>query len=265
MDADELRQRIAAFPRWSYRFEFEAGVSTPVHDRGMVARQQQRHAYFFTRLLTLTGGGLHGMRVLDLGCNAGLWALAAVDAGADFVHGVDLRQEYIDQAKLVFEARRIAPERYHFQCGDIFTSALGRDFDLVLCLGVLGHTDRPVELFELIAASGARLVVLDTNVSRARSSLFETTRLYDSRDVVGDGLVLVPSRQAVADLAGRHDFDTVALAPNWTDTLGMSDYRRERRCAFICSRGEDLRALPVERRPRIVPWWVRDPSALTSI
>ncbi len=265
MGPDELRRRIAGFPRWSYRFEFAGGVSTPVNDRGRINRQEQREKYFFTRLLTLTGGTLQGIRVLDLGCNAGLWSLRAIEAGADFVAGVDLHQEYIDQAQLVFEANQIEPTRYRFERRDIFARPLEGDFDLVLCLGVLGHTDRPAELFELIAATGARLVVVDTNVSRARSSLFETTQLYDSRDVVGDGLVLVPSRQAVVDLADRHGFATVALAPNWTDRLGMSDYRRERRCAFICSRGEDLSILPGERRPRLLPWWLRDPAALTGI
>jgi ribosomal protein L11 methylase PrmA len=41
--------------------------------------------------------------VLDLGCNAGFWSLAAIDAGADLVVGIDGRQMHIDQANLVFE------------------------------------------------------------------------------------------------------------------------------------------------------------------
>jgi hypothetical protein len=101
-------------------------------------------------------------------------------------------------------------------------------------------------------------------VSRSRASLFETSHLYSTRDAAGDGLVLVPSRQAVADLAERHGFNTVALALNATDYTGMSDYRRERRCAFICSRGPEIAGLPAEQRPNFVPWWVRDPRALTG-
>ncbi|HEV2974355.1 MAG TPA: methyltransferase domain-containing protein [Solirubrobacteraceae bacterium] len=265
MDADELRQRIAAFPRWAYRFEFDGGVSTPVGERSRINRQRQRHAYFFSRLLALSGGTLRGLRVLDLGCNAGFWALGAIEAGAEFVAGIDFKQEYIDQAQLVFEANAIAPERYRFERRDIFSGALPRDFDVVLCLGVLGHTDRPVELFELIAATGVRLVVIDTNTSRARLSLFELSRQYGTSDLVGDGLVLVPSRQAVVDLADRHGFATVALAPNWTDLDGIGDYRRERRRAFICARGYELGVLPAERRAPLIPWWIRDPRALLSV
>jgi SAM-dependent methyltransferase len=264
MDPEQLRKRIAAFPRWTYRFEFDDDVSTPVSDRGRINRQHERHALFFARLLALTGGSLRGMRVLDLGCSSGFFSLAAAEAGADFVMGVDLKEEYIEQAELVFEAKGIAPERYEFRAGDLFETQLGDRFDVVLCLGVIDQLDRPAELFELIAATNAALVVIDTKVSRSRESLFELSRLYNTRDVAGDGLVLVPSRQAVLDLAERHGFTAVALAQDVGDYAGMSDYRRERRCAFICSRGADLAGLPVEKRPTLLPWWARDPRALTG-
>jgi tRNA (mo5U34)-methyltransferase len=264
VEPEELRSRISAFPRWHYRFEFAGGVSTPVGDRAQVNRQRQRYAYFFERLLAATGGSLRGRRVLDLGCNAGFWSLAAHDAGADFVMGIDFGEEYIEQAMLVFEASGVDAHRYRFQQGDVFTHPPDRDFDVVLCLGLIDQVDRPVELFELMAGTGAELIVIDCNVSRSRASLFELTTLYSTRDVPGDGLVLIPSRQAVADLARRHSYQTVALALEMTDPAGMSGYRRERRCAFICSRGS-LSGLPVERRPRLIPWWVRDPRALAGV
>jgi SAM-dependent methyltransferase len=265
VQAQELRDRIATFPRWNYSFQFGDGISTPLPDRGRINRIEQRRAYIFDRLLELTGGSLRGRRVLDIGCNAGFWSLAAIEAGADFVLGVDFKQEYVDQASLVFEAKEVAPARYRFEQGDIFGQPIGDRFDLVLCLGIMDHVDRPVELFELMVRTGAQVIVIDTEVSRAHSSVFEVSRLYDPRDAAGDGLVLVPSRSAVADLAGRHGLDTVALALNAGDTLGMEDYRRERRCAFICSGVHDLSALPAERRPSRLPWWVRDPRALVNV
>src|SRR6202035_2785875 len=130
---------------------------------------------------------------------------------------------------LVFEAKGIDSARYRFQCEDFFEAGLAGQFDTVLCLGVLDRVDRPVELFELMGGSGADLIVIDSDVSRARSSLFEVSHLYRTRDVSGDGLVLIPSRRAVAELAARHDFETVALALDVADYSGMDDYRRERR------------------------------------
>lgn len=264
MDAEELRERVAAFPGWNYRFELAGGVTTPVADQRLVNRQHQRYRYFFKSLLDASGGSLRGRRVLDLGCNAGFWSLAAIEAGADFVLGVDLSPEHVEQAKLVFEVQQVEPARYSFRAGDLFTADFGGAFDVVLCLGVLDHIDRPVELFELLARTQAELLVIDSEVSRARASLFEVARLYSARDVTGDGLVLIPSRQAVVDLAARFGFDAVPLALNATDLTGMSDYRRERRCAFICSQ-RPLSGLRVERRPRLIPWWVRDPRALAGV
>jgi SAM-dependent methyltransferase len=264
MDAEDARRRIGDFARWEYRFEFDNGLSTPVTDRERINRQAQRYSYFFTRLLDLMGGSLHGLRVLDLGCGAGFWSLAAIEAGAAFVRGLDIDAEFIEQAELVFELKNVERQRYRFDRGDVLEQALGDDFDVVLCLGLIDHLDRPAELFELIARTGAETVVIDTEVSRARRSLFEVSRRYHTRNLVGDGLVLIPSRLAVSELADRHGFTTVALRAEIDDYLGMSDYRRRRRCAFICARTLDLRDLPADR-PARTPWWLRDPRALTSV
>jgi tRNA (mo5U34)-methyltransferase len=264
MEARELEDRIAAFPGWRYRFQFDNGVSTPTPDRGMVNRQEQRRRYFFEPLLRLTGGSLSGHRVLDMGCNAGFWSLNAVEAAADFVLGVDGQQRYLDQANLVFEAKGVDRDRYRFEQGNVFEHEFAERFDLVLCLGLMDHVAKPVELFELMSRVGAELIVLDTDVSRARSSLFEVSRLYDARDALESPLVLIPSREAVTDLADQFGFQAVALEPSITDHSGMQDYRRQRRLAFICSKSMPLNGLPAARSAPMIPWWVRDPGSLLS-
>jgi tRNA (mo5U34)-methyltransferase len=264
MEASELERRIAAFPRWRYAFRFENGVSTPVADRSAVNRQDQRRRYFFEPLLGLTGGSLLGRRVLDLGCNAGFWSLLALEAGADFVLGVDGRQEYLDQAALVFEAKGVDPARYRFEQGDVFRHRFSERFDLVLCLGLLDHVSRPVELFELMSGLGAELILIDTEVSRSRSALFEVSTLYETGDVMDYPLVLIPSRAAVVELARQLGYEAVALAPEITDYAGMQDYRRMRRLAFVCSSSLPLAGLPAHRDGAVIPWWVRDPGALLT-
>ncbi|MGO9761352.1 MAG: class I SAM-dependent methyltransferase, partial [Solirubrobacteraceae bacterium] len=173
MDPKDLQARIAEFPRWHYAFEFEGGVSTPVADGIMLNRHAQRRRYFFEPLLALMGGSLRGQRVLDLGCNAGFWSLNAVEAGADFVLGLDAQQSYLDQASLVFEAKGIDAARFRFERGNVFEHDFAEGFDLILCLGLLDHVHKPVELFEVMSGVGAELLLIDTAISRARSSLFE--------------------------------------------------------------------------------------------
>ncbi len=244
MDAAELRERIAAFARWHYRFDFDGGVGTPILDHAKINRHEQRRRYFFDALLRVTGGSLQGRRVLDLGCNAGFWALQAIDAGADFVLGLDIQQVHIDQANLVFEAKGVDPDRYRFEQGDIFTHALAGDFDVVLCLGIMEHVAKPVELFEVMERSGAELVVIDTALSRRRSSYFELATLYEPEEIVDRALVLIPTLDAVVELAEELGFAAVPLEQNITDYAGLEDYRGQRRLAFICSRETPLDMLP---------------------
>lgn len=264
MDVGEIKQRIAALPGWHYEFEFDGGVRTHVANPVLINRQRERYRYFFAALLELTGGSLAGRRVLDLGCNAGFWSLAAAEAGADFVLGVDARQSYLDQAALVFEAKGIDASRYRFERANIFELALAERFDVVLCLGLMSVLCKPFELFELMSGAGAELIVIDTEVSRGRLSVFELARPYNTSDAVEYPLGLVPSRSAVVELASQFGFQALALAPDISDYTGMSDYRRQRRLAFICTKDLPVDRLNEAATPSWVPWWVRDPGALLS-
>ncbi len=256
MNAEELQDRIAAFPVWNYQFDFDGGISTPLAERDRVNRQEQRRRYFFDALLNVCGGSLQGRRVLDLGCGAGFWALQAIEAGADFVLGVDARSTYIEQANLVFEAKAVDPSRYRFDEQNLFDYELREQFDVVLCLGLLSVVAKPVALFELMSRAQAELIVIDTGLSRAPMKLFEVSRLVDSRNRIDYDLVLVPTRRAVFELAGQFGLRTVALARNITDYAHMEDYRKRERLAFICSTGPSLASLPVEKEPPENPWLV---------
>ncbi len=255
MTRDELEQRIAEFTQWHYRFEFDNGATTSVPDSRLINRQQQRRRYFFDALLRLCGGSLCGRRVLDLGCSAGFWSLQAIDAGADFVLGVDAQGTSIDQAKLVFEAKGIDPARYRFEQRDLFEGEQPEDFDVVLCLSLMNHVSKPVELFELMAGAGAEIIVVETELSRAPDSVFAVSSSADGRKSIAHKLVLIPSREAVIDLADEFGYKTVPLALNITDYTGLNDYRRHRRLAFFCSNGQSLEMLDVEQ-PSTAPWWL---------
>jgi tRNA (mo5U34)-methyltransferase len=240
-----------------YSFEFDNGVRTPVSDLGQVNRHEQRSCYFFDALLSVTGGSLRGHRVLDLGCNSGFWALKAIEAGADFVLGVDARESHLEQANLVFEAKGIDPSCYRFEQGNIFEHDFAESFDVVLCLGVMEVTSKPVELFELMTGVGAEIIVIDTVISRARPSFFEVSSLNNPRDKVDHDFVLLPSRQAVEELASQFGFETVPLELNMTDYAGLADYEHQRRLAFIAAKSASLAGLQRAKSPLVaLPWWI---------
>jgi SAM-dependent methyltransferase len=234
----QLRERIESFPRWHYEFDLD-GIVTPIFDPEHVNRHRQRKSYFFSPLVRSAGGSLAGKKVLDLGCNAGYWSLAAIEAGADFVLGVDGRRMHIDQANLVFEVKGIPPDRYRFEVSNVFElDPLEAPFDIVLCLGLLYHVSRPVDLMERMSAWNSDILVIDTALDPTPGPYFRLARqnLNEPRSAVDREIALHPSSEAVARLAKQYGYGSVArLKPRFTNWEGAQSYRRGNRRAFICA------------------------------
>ena len=223
---------MKAFPRWHYEFDLR-GIRTPIFDPAHRNRHEQRRRYFFDPVVE----DFDGRRVLDLGCNAGWWSLLAVEAGCDYVLGLDGRAMHTEQAELVFEASGVATDRYDFVTADVFEFDARDRFDVVLCLGLLYHVAKPVELFERMAAWTRSLLIVDTHLSRAPGSTLELRREdlpEDPRAAVGTPLVTWPTREAVLMLARVHGFTVETPIPRFTDWTGCEDYRDGDRLAFIC-------------------------------
>ena len=240
------------FERWHYPIDLGRGVVTPGGGPRNANRIAQRRRIFFDRLLSLTDGTLRGRRVLDLGCNAGYWSLQAIESGADFVFGIDGRQMHVDQSNLVFDAKEVDRSRYKFELGDFLKYPFG-SFDVVLCLGVLYHVSSPVDLFNVMSATGAELLVIDTEVSNRRGNVIAlfTESLENARNAVEEEVVGYPTRGAISMLAGKHGYQIAALGTECvTDWGGMAAYRKGDRAAFICSKSLSLDTLPREVAPR---------------
>ncbi len=243
MDSGEIKQKIDSFESWHYRFELDGHI-TPIKPPQRANAHEQRKRYFFDPLIGLCGGSLAGKRVLDLGCNAGFWSLAALDHGADFVLGIDGRQMHVDQANFVYEVKEVERSRYEFRTADIFdldAGELGR-FDIVLCLGLMYHVSKHVELMEMMSSVNDDILLIDTLLSVAPGSYLRL-RSEDTETpihAVDRELVMSPTRRAVVDLAAAFGYRSVILKPRFTDYTGAKSYRQGRRRAFLCSKRSDL-------------------------
>lgn len=250
----ELIRRVGEFPRWHYEIDLGQGLRTPIYDAGHRNRHRERKRHFFDPLVRLCGGSLRGKRVLDLGCNAGFWSLCAIEAGCDFVLGVDGRRMHIEQSNLVFQAKGVSPERYRFDQSDVF-DLRWRDagpFDIVLCLGLLYHVSRPIELLSAMAAANSDLAVIDTTLVRGEGPTFRLAHEDPEEPLcsVGTALVLRPTAEGVIDIARALGYRGVVLEPHFADYTQAEDFRDGTRRAFLCAKRTDLSALdaPVERR-----------------
>jgi SAM-dependent methyltransferase len=268
MDTDEIARKISSFPRWHYQFDL-AGHKTPIHGEFRINGHEQRRRYFFEPLVELCGGTLEGKRVLDLGCNAGFWSLHAIERGCDFVLGIDGRQMHIDQANFVFEVKGMDKGRYEFITGNIFEIDF-RDFgsfDVVLCLGLLYHVSKQVDLLERISAVNTDILVIDTNLSLAPGSYLRLRAedLDSPLHATERELVFSPTKKAVVDMTRAFGYSTVVLKPQFSDYTGCRKYRQGRRRAFLCTKKSPLSELsvrtePVSSTPRLgdLVWLARD-------
>src|SRR5215210_3088430 len=258
MQDEEIRQKIASFPRWHYQFDLRGNL-TPIHKKPRVNRHVQRKKHFFDPVVRLFGGSLEGKRVLDLACNAGYWSLASTEAGADYVLGIEGRQMHVDQASFVFDIKEVESDRYDFVVGDIFETDFRQfgTFDVVLCLGLMYHISKPMELMEKISEVNDDILVVDTTLSMARgSSLKIVPQDPDSyMSAVDRPIAMRPTKRAVRDLAEHAGYSVVTLEPDFRnakdepDWKGGQDYRKGSRRAFICAKKTDLSLLSARMEP----------------
>lgn len=113
----------------------------------------------------LCGGELGGIRVLDLACLEGMYALELARRGASVV-AIEGREANLEKAR--FAARALGLE-VDFRQGDV--RDLRREehggFDVVLCLGILYHLDQQdvFAFVDRLAEVCDRALVVDTHVS----------------------------------------------------------------------------------------------------
>lgn len=254
MHQHEIEGRVASFPLWHYEFDLR-GLKTPLYNPVLANRHAQRARYFFDPLVEYFGGSLTGKRVLDLGCNAGFWALKAIEAGCDFVLGVDARPVNVEQARLVFAAKEVPPDRFEFLVDDVLRLEVGRyaPFDIVLNLGLLYHVSKPVELLEVAAAANSDVLLVDTVISPLAGCCLELTSesIESPLNAVGSEMVVHPTASAVIEMARMLGYHTVILEPDLTDAAGCADYANATRRAFVCAKRSDLTGFRTERLHRL--------------
>ena len=106
------------------------------------------------------------MRVLDLGCGEGLYALEFGLQGAEVV-GVEGRPAHL--AKAEFSRRVLDLPNVRFELGDVRSVSRETygDFDLVICSGLLYHLDNP-SVFNLLKTMRnicTGISIIDTSIS----------------------------------------------------------------------------------------------------
>jgi tRNA (mo5U34)-methyltransferase len=223
---------------WHYPFQFGNVFvdATEVHMQGLDGRHRKRYGHIFPPLLTLAGGSLDSLSVLDIACNAGFWSIQARRAGARSVLGVDVSPKNVEQAEFVRDVAGLDGIEYRVtRANDVSREVIG-EFDVTFFLGLLYHMDKPIEALERLYEVTRRWTVVDTTLARSDAPdgvpllRLEWDDVHDQN--VSNRIALVPSKAAVPMMLKHVGFKEVYWIQNASTDLPL-DYRTDARMTFI--------------------------------
>ena len=114
----------------------------------------------------LAGGSVEGLRVLDLACLEGLYAIEFARHRADCL-GIEGREANIEKARFAKEVLQLDNlDLVRDDVRNLSAEKYGR-FDVVLCLGILYHLDAPdvFPFIERLSEVCSRICVVDTRIA----------------------------------------------------------------------------------------------------
>jgi SAM-dependent methyltransferase len=180
--ASELTAAIERLAPWSVPYRLAEDVDTISQSTlaGQVARNQIlfRRALIAGTVADLLGEDLARSTVLDIGCNAGFFSLDVAGRGARHVDGIDLRIENIEQARFVADHYGIRDVSFAQMDADALPE--GKQWDVVLNLGLLYHVTNPLELVCRTYDLCSRFAIVDTVVHNEPLSAYV---LFADKDV----------------------------------------------------------------------------------
>jgi tRNA (mo5U34)-methyltransferase len=171
LSKDEIRRRVDALGPWFHNLDLNGVSTAPAHFLGDYPRVKWR------RFAGVIPDSLKGMTVLDIGCNAGFYAMEMKRRGADRVLGLDTDDDYLAQAKFASEINGLKIEFRKLSAYDV--AQLGEKFDLVIFMGVLYHLRHPLLALDLIHEHVAGDLLLFQSMLRGSSEVDRIEHNYD--------------------------------------------------------------------------------------
>ncbi len=148
-----LAERLREAGPWFHNIRVGGLQTAPDHFLGDYPQIKWRH------LAPALPADLTGKSVLDIGCNAGFYAIELKRRGAARVLGIDTEELYLNQARLLRDELGLDIEYRHCSAYDVL--AIEEQFDLVLFMGIFYHLRYPLFALDRVVqklAPGGTLV-----------------------------------------------------------------------------------------------------------
>jgi tRNA (mo5U34)-methyltransferase len=142
LSPERIRQRVSELGPWFHNLNLGGVQTAPEHFLG------DYPAVKWQRFAGAIPPDLRGLSVLDIGCNAGFYAIEMKRRGAARVLGLDTDERYLAQARFAADVEGADIEFRQMSVYELPT--LGERFDLVLFMGVLYHLRHPLLALDIL-------------------------------------------------------------------------------------------------------------------
>ena len=161
MDADEIRAGVLALEPWFHQIDLGQGVLTKACP---AATEPIDHpAGTWQIIKRCLPDDLEGRSVLDVGCNAGFYAIEAKRRNAGRVVGIDSQRMHIRQARFAARVLGLDLEYERMSVYDLSEDRVGK-FDVTLALGLIYHCKHVILALEKLFQVTGDLLVLESEV-----------------------------------------------------------------------------------------------------
>jgi len=135
-DREAIARQVSELGEWFHNLDLRGVSTAPNHFLGDFPRVKWKH------IAAAIPADLTGQTVLDIGCNAGFYALEMKRRGAERVIGLDIDDRYLNQARYAARTLSLGIE---FEKRSVYeVDQVAGQFDYVLFLGVFYHLRYPL-------------------------------------------------------------------------------------------------------------------------
>lgn len=172
MTPDEIRAGVQALEPWFHQIDLGHGILTKTESTG-TEPPDHPHGTWQTIKHCLPDD-LTGKSVLDVGCNAGFYAIEARRRNAARVLGIDAQRHHIRQARFAARALGVEIDYQRMSVYDLSAHRTGK-FDITLALGLIYHCKHVLLALERLFQVTGEMMILE-------SAVFPSRRLFESFD-----------------------------------------------------------------------------------
>lgn len=171
MTREAIEAKVQELGPWFHNLDLRGVRTAPNHFLGDYPN------FKFRKLAPAIPEDLTGKSVLDIGCNAGFYAMELKRRGAARVVGTDSDPRYLAQARFAAEVEGLDIEFRQLSVYDV--ALLGERFDFVVFMGVLYHLRHPLLALDLIHEHVAGNLLLFQTMQRGSTQVDAIREDYD--------------------------------------------------------------------------------------